>query len=43
MNVAILEIVFWEHEEAVFQRYPRLYLMLWLNLVMCKSLRWYCL
>ena len=34
---SLLESVFWEHKETVFQRQTRLYLMLQLYLVMCKS------
>jgi len=33
----LLGSVFWEQKEAVFQRKPRLYLMLWLDLIVCKS------
>ena len=33
----LLASIFWEHKEVVVQIYPRLYLMLQLNLVMCKS------
>jgi hypothetical protein len=31
------EMFFWEHKEAVFQRLPRLYFTLWLDLVKCKT------
>ena len=33
----LLVSVFWKDKDAVFQRYPKLYLVMLLDLVMCEN------